>query len=168
MVLPPSAVLELTYRCNHHCLFCSCPWYAPSSSYPVGDELSVDEWKKAVDRLYHLGIQSFSISGGEAILQAEGIPRCECGGVIRPNVVDGWMTAPHIQVSQVGYMPMQPKYAVAERLYFINAIRRFFKFSLKTPIPWASASSASSLRISRTTAGESRRTTPSSIASLWY
>ena len=73
MVLPPSAVLELTYRCNHHCLFCSCPWYAPSSSYPVGDELSVDEWKKAVDRLYHLGIQSFSISGGEAILK-EGMP----------------------------------------------------------------------------------------------
>ncbi|MBQ6514572.1 MAG: glycoside hydrolase family 9 protein [Clostridia bacterium] len=34
--------------------------------------------------------------------------------VIRPNVVDGWTALPHIQVSQVGYMPGQPKYAVAE------------------------------------------------------
>ena len=34
--------------------------------------------------------------------------------VIRPNVVDGWISTPYIQVSQVGYLPGQPKYAVAE------------------------------------------------------
>ena len=27
-LLPSTAVLELTYRCNHECIFCSCPWYA--------------------------------------------------------------------------------------------------------------------------------------------
>lgn len=69
MVLPPSAVLELTYKCNHRCIFCSCPWYAPASTYPVGKELSFDEWKMAIDKLYQSGIQSFSISGGEAILK---------------------------------------------------------------------------------------------------
>ena len=68
MVLPYSAVLELTYKCNHHCVFCSCPWYAPSSKYPKGREMSLDEWKSAIDKLYRSGIQSFSISGGEAIL----------------------------------------------------------------------------------------------------
>lgn len=69
MVLPPAVVLELTYKCNHHCIFCSCPWYAPNSKYPVGKELSLYEWKTTIDKLYDLGIQLFSISGGEAILK---------------------------------------------------------------------------------------------------
>ncbi len=39
--IPKAVVLELTYRCNHKCLFCSCPWYAPNSSYNKGRELSL-------------------------------------------------------------------------------------------------------------------------------
>ena len=27
--LPATAVLEMTYRCNHRCMFCSCPWEDP-------------------------------------------------------------------------------------------------------------------------------------------
>ncbi len=27
-ILPTVAVLEMTYRCNHACRFCSCPWFA--------------------------------------------------------------------------------------------------------------------------------------------
>lgn len=69
MVFPPSVVLELTYKCNHRCIFCSCPWYAPNSKYTVGNELSLDDWKTAIDKIYRLGILSFSISGGEAILK---------------------------------------------------------------------------------------------------
>lgn len=69
MVLPPSVVLELTYRCNHRCIFCSCPWDAPDSKYPKGRELSFDEWKVAIDILYQRGVQTFSISGGEATLK---------------------------------------------------------------------------------------------------
>jgi radical SAM protein with 4Fe4S-binding SPASM domain len=69
MELPPSVVLELTYKCNHRCIFCSCPWDAPHSKYPKGKELCLDEWKTAIDKLYRQGIQSFSISGGEAILK---------------------------------------------------------------------------------------------------
>ena len=69
MVLPPSVVLELTYRCNHRCLFCSCPWEAPGSAYPKGKELDLKEWMEVVDRLYAKGVRTFSVSGGEALLK---------------------------------------------------------------------------------------------------
>lgn len=39
--LPPVAALELTYRCNHQCLFCSCPWEAEEDYKNA--ELSLDE-----------------------------------------------------------------------------------------------------------------------------
>ncbi len=66
---PISAVLELTYRCNHRCVFCSCPWYAPNSKYTKGEELDLEQWKQAINRLFDLGVQTFSISGGEATLK---------------------------------------------------------------------------------------------------
>ena len=69
--LPKLVVLELTYKCNHKCLFCSCPWYAPSSVYPVKEELDLAQWKRAIDRLYDAGVEKFSITGGEAILKKE-------------------------------------------------------------------------------------------------
>ncbi len=34
--------------------------------------------------------------------------------ILTPNAADGWVGTPRIQVSQVGYMPRQPKLAVAE------------------------------------------------------
>ncbi len=34
--------------------------------------------------------------------------------ILTPNAVDGWIGEPRIQVSQVGYLPLQPKLAVAE------------------------------------------------------
>lgn len=69
--LPPAVVLEITYRCNHRCLFCSCPWEAPHSAYPKKKELSLDEWKEVICRLYDSGVTAFSISGGEALLRPE-------------------------------------------------------------------------------------------------
>lgn len=67
--LPYSVVLELTYRCNHRCVFCSCPWFAPNSDYPKGKELEFEQWRQAIDKLYDMGIRTFSISGGEATLK---------------------------------------------------------------------------------------------------
>lgn len=67
--LPQAVALELTYKCNHKCLFCSCPWYAPKSSYPLGKELDVEQWKNAIDILFENGVRSFSISGGECTLK---------------------------------------------------------------------------------------------------
>lgn len=68
-ILPKSVALELTYKCNHHCLFCSCPWYAPNSSYPLGKELSTTQWKWVIEKLYDYGVKTFSLSGGEALLR---------------------------------------------------------------------------------------------------
>ena len=69
IILPTSVALELTYKCNHKCKFCSCPWYAKNGNYPVEKELSLEEWKMAIDRLYERGVTSFSISGGEFLLK---------------------------------------------------------------------------------------------------
>ena len=66
---PKSVVLELTYRCNHRCKFCSCPWEAPHSVYKKGRELSVEEWKQCIDILYDKKVVAFSISGGEALIK---------------------------------------------------------------------------------------------------
>ena len=66
---PQAVALELTYRCNHKCVFCSCPWYAPSNNYPLVEELNCDQWFKAIDILYDNGVTAFSISGGEATLK---------------------------------------------------------------------------------------------------
>ncbi len=67
--LPKSVALELTYRCNHRCKFCSCPWDAPNSKYPKGWEMSVANWCTVIDILYSKGVESFSISGGEVLLK---------------------------------------------------------------------------------------------------
>lgn len=70
---PKAVALELTYKCNHKCLFCSCPWYNPHSKYVIEEELSTQEWKSAIAKLYELGVEYFSISGGEALMK-EGLP----------------------------------------------------------------------------------------------
>ncbi|HEY3444957.1 MAG TPA: hypothetical protein VGK67_01285 [Myxococcales bacterium] len=36
--LPRTAVLEMTYRCNHVCLFCSCPWSAPGEVWTMAEK----------------------------------------------------------------------------------------------------------------------------------
>ena len=67
--LPQAVALELTYQCNHKCIFCSCPWYAPGNNYPVGKELDCEQWFKAIDILFENGVSGFSITGGETTLK---------------------------------------------------------------------------------------------------
>lgn len=69
MGLPKCAVLELTYQCNHKCKFCSCPWCDPHGGYPTGRELDLYQWKQVISRLYDLGVEAISISGGECLLK---------------------------------------------------------------------------------------------------
>ena len=66
-VLPSVAVLEMTYRCNHACRFCSCPWFA--GMLKPGDELEVDEWKRLIEAYSSAGVTQFSFTGGEALLK---------------------------------------------------------------------------------------------------
>jgi radical SAM protein with 4Fe4S-binding SPASM domain len=67
--LPRSAVLELTYRCNHACRFCSCPWYAAGGAYEVRPELSVAEWQQAIAGLCERGVTDLAFTGGEPLLK---------------------------------------------------------------------------------------------------
>ena len=66
-VLPPIAVLELTYRCSHACLFCSCPWFG--GLLKRGEEMPVEEWKRRVDAYARAGVRQFSLTGGEALMK---------------------------------------------------------------------------------------------------
>lgn len=67
--LPKVATLELTYRCNHQCLFCSCPWEA-NKEYKE-PELRFDKWREAIDILIQNGVQSLTLSGGEPLVRSD-------------------------------------------------------------------------------------------------
>jgi radical SAM protein with 4Fe4S-binding SPASM domain len=74
MILPKTAVIELTYRCNHKCLFCSCPWENEINAFPKYEkrtELNLEQWKQALNILTKYGVENVSISGGEALLKPE-------------------------------------------------------------------------------------------------
>lgn len=59
--------LAVTYRCNNECLHC---YNARSRKYP---ELSVDEWKQVIDKVWLLGIPHVVFTGGEPTL-FQGLP----------------------------------------------------------------------------------------------
>ena len=72
--LPKTGVIELTYKCNHKCLYCSCPWEDETdgiAKYKKGAELNLSEWKNALDILEKNGVKYISISGGETLLKPE-------------------------------------------------------------------------------------------------
>jgi len=60
----------MTYRCNHACLFCSCPWYA--DGFERKPELTACEWKCVIRRLSTMGVCNIAFTGGEPLLK-EGI-----------------------------------------------------------------------------------------------
>ncbi len=57
----------MTYRCNHACRFCSCPWFA--GMLKPGPEMEVDEWKRLIEAYSSAGVSQFSFTGGEALLK---------------------------------------------------------------------------------------------------
>ena len=67
--LPAVAALELTYCCNHQCIFCSCPWEADENYKEK--ELSADEWFQVIDLLLERGVQSFTLTGGEPLTRKD-------------------------------------------------------------------------------------------------
>jgi radical SAM protein with 4Fe4S-binding SPASM domain len=70
--LPSTGVLEMTYRCNHRCLFCSCPWQAENNGFRRHTELTTQEWKDCIAKLCTMGVSSFAFTGGEPLMK-EGI-----------------------------------------------------------------------------------------------
>lgn len=57
--------LALTYRCNNECAHC----YNPAQSTQV--ELSTDEWKRVLDRLWDVHIPHIIFTGGEPTLRSD-------------------------------------------------------------------------------------------------
>ena len=82
-LLPNTAVLELTYRCNHDCIFCSCPWYA--NAFEPLPEMPVSQWKELLDALALQGVSEFAFTGGEPLLKEtwREIVRHACGLRVR-------------------------------------------------------------------------------------
>ncbi len=67
--LPMIAVFELTYQCNHRCLFCSCPWEYENQYKKK--ELSKEEWFDVIDILSNNGVTHVTLSGGEPLLRSD-------------------------------------------------------------------------------------------------
>ncbi|MBW6467277.1 MAG: radical SAM protein [Brevefilum sp.] len=62
-------MLDLTYRCNNHCLHC---WlWEPSTAEIVKQELTFDEICQVVDEARQMGCQAWKISGGEPMLRPD-------------------------------------------------------------------------------------------------
>ncbi len=69
--LPATAVLELTYQCNHKCIFCSCPWEANDGSFDKGAELTTDQWKDTISLLCEMGVANIALTGGEPLMRRD-------------------------------------------------------------------------------------------------
>ena len=67
--LPNVAALELTYRCNHRCLFCSCPWESDETYKKA--ELKAEEWFSVIDVLMENGVSAFTLTGGEPLMRED-------------------------------------------------------------------------------------------------
>jgi len=65
--LAPTVAIELTFACNHSCLFCSCPWYA--GMIKQQGEISVEEWQQCLSELAANGVNTFSFTGGEMLMK---------------------------------------------------------------------------------------------------
>lgn len=76
LVLPRTAVLEITPRCNHKCLFCSCPW-EHSVARPE-NELSENEWKQIIDTYRYYGVSHITFTGGEPTIREDLPALIEC------------------------------------------------------------------------------------------
>jgi len=58
-------LLELTYRCPLHCVFC----YNPTNFALTTDELSTDDWLRVLREARALGAVQLGLSGGEPLLR---------------------------------------------------------------------------------------------------
>ena len=60
-------LLELTYRCPLHCVYCS----NPTEFAHTGDELGTDDWIRVLREARALGAVQLGLSGGEPLLRAD-------------------------------------------------------------------------------------------------
>lgn len=65
--LPQTAVIELTSRCNHMCIFCCCPWEYDKNY--KNKELSTKEWFQVIDTYARHGVKHITFTGGEPLMR---------------------------------------------------------------------------------------------------
>jgi len=63
---PYALLAELTYQCPLHCPYCSNP-----VSYPQGQELTTEEWKRVFSEAVRLGVLHLGLSGGEPLARRD-------------------------------------------------------------------------------------------------
>lgn len=85
--LPATCVMEMTYKCNHKCLFCSCPWEA-DENLKNKKELSVEEWKNCIKLMTANGVCSFAFTGGEALLNKDLFKIIEFAGTCTSEFIE--------------------------------------------------------------------------------
>ena len=61
------AYLHVTQRCNLNCYYC----YNKKNINSRREELSTEEWKSAIDKLYGKGVRTFVFTGGEPTLRTD-------------------------------------------------------------------------------------------------
>jgi len=67
--LPLEGKIDLTYRCNNHCLHC---WLWLGENAPEQkEELSIEEIRRIADEARSMGCRNWSISGGEPMLRPD-------------------------------------------------------------------------------------------------
>lgn len=64
---PSLAQIELTRNCNQSCVFC----FQDCSSNKKNVDLGLEEWKKIINKLKHLGVTNINFSGGENCLHKD-------------------------------------------------------------------------------------------------
>lgn len=69
--LPRTAVLEITYRCSHRCIYCSCPWERAGGSFDRRPEMTTEEWRRTISDLCDAGVTALAFTGGEALLRSD-------------------------------------------------------------------------------------------------
>jgi len=69
--LPATVVLEMTYKCNHKCIFCSCPWENDTGRFIKKPELTTNQWKNLLTKLCAMGVSNIVFTGGEALLRKD-------------------------------------------------------------------------------------------------
>ncbi len=62
--LPIGVTAELTYRCNLRCIHCYC-------TNSISKELTLNEWKRAIDILKSWGTVFITFTGGEPLLRED-------------------------------------------------------------------------------------------------
>jgi MoaA/NifB/PqqE/SkfB family radical SAM enzyme len=125
--LPLEGMLDLTYRCDNHCLHC---WlWVSSTTQEIQAELSFEEIRRIVDEARQMGCQAWKISGGEPMLRpdfpeifdyitrkAEHYNLSTNGGLITPEITQlmtrrgrssrgRWLTAPSHTTGRAGPHP---------------------------------------------------------------